>query len=121
MSRRRLDVTWKWLIVVDRRRNMYLLHRRHIGMIRYVRLIRLWGDDHSTGCTIAVVRATSAAAAGCNGNDDGEEDYCTDNSAYNRSSAPNTRRFAFVVTTFFACTTLIVVRAVVTIVSTDVI
>ena len=26
MSRRRLDVTWKWLIVVDRRRNLYLLH-----------------------------------------------------------------------------------------------
>ncbi|RMX55931.1 hypothetical protein pdam_00015642 [Pocillopora damicornis] len=70
---------------------------------------RLWGDDHSTGCTIAVARATSIAAAGCNGNDDGEEDYCTDNSAYNRSSAQNTRRFAFVVTTLFACTTLIVV------------
>ncbi|RMX54889.1 hypothetical protein pdam_00015098, partial [Pocillopora damicornis] len=54
----------------------------------------LWlfaGDDHSTGCMIEVVRATSTAAAGHDGNDDGEEDNCADG-ACNSSSAPTTYR-----------------------------
>ena len=50
----------------------------------------LVGDDHIIGCTIAVVRATSTAAAGYDGNDDGEEDNRADNGACNSSTAPTT-------------------------------
>ena len=47
-------------------------------------------DDCSTGCTIAVERATSAEAAGYDGNDDDEEDNRADNCACNIPAAPTT-------------------------------
>ena len=40
-------------------------------------------NDCSTGCTIAVERATSAAVAAYDGNDDDEEDNRADNCACN--------------------------------------
>ena len=46
--------------------------------------------DCSTGCTIAVERATSAEAAGYDGNDDDEEDNRADNCACNIPAAPTT-------------------------------
>ena len=46
--------------------------------------------DCSTGCTIAVERATSAEAAGYDGNDDDEEDNRADNCAWNIPAAPTT-------------------------------
>ena len=53
-------------------------------------LLRLLGDDHSTGYTITVVRARSTAEAGYNGNDDGEGDNTSNGNACNSSAAPTT-------------------------------
>ena len=53
-------------------------------------LLRLLGDDHSTGYTITVVRARSTAEAGYNGNDDGEEVNTSNGNACNSSAAPTT-------------------------------
>ena len=89
---------------------MYLL-LRHV-CVSWDQFV-LWlfaGDDHSTGCMIEVVRATSTAAAGHDGNDDGEEDNCADG-ACNSSSAPTTVWGTNSPTTILSNVTLVVIRA----------
>ena len=50
-------------------------------------LLRLLGDDYSTGCTITVIRAGSTAEAGYSENDEGEEDNIADDNTCNSSAA----------------------------------
>ena len=73
----------------------------------------LWllaGDDHSTGCTRAVVRATSAAAAGYDENDDCKKNNRAGNSACNRPAAPTTVRRTNSSTAILSTVTLVVGR-----------
>lgn len=114
-------ISRRWLVVVSRR---WILHKSllcRVGACSYDLLIRRLASshDHSPGCTIAVVRATGTAAAGCDGNDDGEEDYGTNYSACNASSRPNTWISTVAIAAYLVCTTLVIVRAVNTIFSAD--
>ena len=53
-------------------------------------LLRLLGDDYSTGCTITVIRAGSTAEAGYSENDEGEEDNIADDNTCNSSATQTT-------------------------------
>ena len=67
-----------------------MLRRHRVCLSWDELLLRLLGDDHSTGCTITVIRAGSTAEVGYSANDEGEEDNIADDNTCNSSAAQTT-------------------------------
>ena len=67
-----------------------MLRRHRVCLSWDELLLRLLGDDHSTGCTITVIRAGSTVEVGYSANDEGEEDNIADDNACNSSAAQTT-------------------------------
>ena len=67
-----------------------MLRRHRVCLSWDELLLRLLGDDYSTGCTITVIRTGSTAEAGYSENDEGEEDNIADDNTCNSFAAQTT-------------------------------